>query len=217
MNKKDNIPILVNQNRNKNPLKVEHYQPEYERLQVTPVKMSPGINKDAFDFNPQVKQTQPTNKVNNPVASRRGVVRNNFPKQQKISIGNHNDQMWTGVDSENIGDEENIEELPGKMIDNNDLVDTNSYQSKSIPDEEEVIETDLIENDDKFEPEKERYDENCYTLLVLGKMVGTNLTLYEVESLVDEIFFNPKAQDLSINDFAVYKRVQVKIGVHIKE
>lgn len=199
------IPLIKNKLRGLNS-NIGSYQTEHERLGIEPIK-NPNldINKNV----PKNTQTNTFKKIPNlneqPIKSvNKTVVRGiKLPSQTKISIGTHTDQMWASLDGEDFNGESDE-----NHIDNNEDVDIETIQNINVVEKDETEEFE--ENNQEIEP-----NIGEYMVLFCGKIVGSKLTFNEAENLIENIFFEGSEKDCLIENFVVFKRIPIKIGVHI--
>lgn len=123
----------------------------------------------------------------------RGLV---VPHQVKVAVGVNEKQIYES-------DDPNSEEF----IDNNDEVDIENLQNIKVNFNEEDSQKVFTSNEESED----------YVVLLHGKTIGEPMSLSRAEKLIESIFFSENSKDIGPDDFTVFKKVAVKIGVYIKE
>ena len=183
------------------------YQPEYERLGMVPAQA--GIPLMGGHAQPKLKRTEETTA---PFVVSRGNQRgkeNSPPPQVNVSVGSHSDITWASVDGEVIDPHGKFtNEYDDKVIDNNDDVDVDALQVVGAP----------VNNSEPAEKkEKAEVQPGEYVLLFRGKTVLSGVSGKDISEKIESIIYNPKFTDIDPDDFIVFKRVELHIGVVIKE
>lgn len=170
-------------------------QPEYERLNVKPT---------SFGM-PNQRKVNASREIPNQPRPTRG-ARMIMPPQANVAVGVNEGEMWADDNKVENPNEEKF------IVDNNEYVDTEGLQRIKV-NFKSPAQTGYIPAKNKLigEPVEE------YIVLLQGKAISDTISLSQAEQLIESVFFSDDGKDIGPEDFTVFKKVAVKIGVHIRE
>lgn len=212
---------------NRNDKKTEYvpdYVPNYKKLNVNPVNASP----QSGDF--VISRGSPNNPRERAVPRTRTVpfaeapIEDNFPIGigPVPNIGNNIEHTWSGVDVGVIDDIGLGDDL-NPMIDNNDFVEIEkiaSQHKKITAQQMQHLQNEDVESYKTLSTFVDTTNLGEYSLLIFGQFYSSG-SLEEIQKEVTDILYNQhainKVSNVTLDDIAVLKKMNIKFGVFIGE